>query len=320
MSVKVFIDKYYHRFNAGVLKQAAQGYVAAIQSETAMMVTLAGAMSTAEIGMTLAAMIRNDAVHAISCTGANLEEDVFMAVAAPSYKAVAYRDLAAQDEQALHDAGYNRVTDTCIPESEAMRFIERPLIQAWHKATQAGESRLPHAYIYDLIQDLYANQQFKIPAEHSWVLAAAQKNLPLYVPGWEDSTLGNFCVAAAVRGDASLDCVKSALYYMQDLLSWYTKTSQTRPIGFCQLGGGIAGDFPICAVPLLNQDLHRSVPLWSYFCQITDATESYGGYSGAHPNEKITWGKLGVDTPKFVINSDASIVAPLLFQYVRECL
>jgi deoxyhypusine synthase len=34
------------------------------------------------------------------------------------------------------------------------------------------------------------------------------------------------------------------------------------------------------------------------------------------PNEKITWGKLGVKTPKFIIESDATIVAPLIFAHV----
>jgi Deoxyhypusine synthase len=78
-----------------------------------------------------------------------------------------------------------------------------------------------------------------------------------------------------------------------------------------------AGDFPICVVPMLHQDLQRTgVPLWGYFCQISDSTTSYGSYSGAVPNEKITWGKLGIDTPKHIIESDASIVAPLMFAYV----
>ena len=38
--------------------------------------------------------------------------------------------------------------------------------------------------------------------------------------------------------------------------------------------------------------------------------------SGAVPNEKITWGKLGIDTPRFIIESDATIVAPLIFASV----
>ena len=102
---------------------------------------------------------------------------------------------------------------------------------------------------------------------------------------------------------------------MIELAKWYQTESKTG-IGFFQIGGGIAGDFPICVVPMIKQDLRVSVPLWSYFCQISDSTTSYGSYSGAIPSEKITWGKLGIDTPKFVIESDATIVAPLIFAYL----
>ena len=107
---------------------------------------------------------------------------------------------------------------------------------------------------------------------------------------------------------------------MKALAEWYTATTKANhSIGFFQVGGGIAGDFPICVVPMLHQDLRRtSVPLWGYFCQISDSTTSYGSYSGALPNEKITWGKLGADTPRFVIESDATIVAPLMFAYVMD--
>ncbi len=58
------------------------------------------------------------------------------------------------------------------------------------------------------------------------------------------------------------------------------------------------------------------VPLWGYFSQISDSTTSYGSYSGAVPNEKITWGKLAGSTPKFIVESDATIVAPLIFAWV----
>jgi deoxyhypusine synthase len=110
--------------------------------------------------------------------------------------------------------------------------------------------------------------------------------------------------------------MKSGLQYMNHLSEWYMKNTADKTIGYFQIGGGIAGDFPICVVPMLNKDLERGVPAWGYFCQITDAQESYGGYSGALPNEKITWWKLEIDTPKFVIHSDATIVAPLIFSYI----
>jgi len=111
--------------------------------------------------------------------------------------------------------------------------------------------------------------------------------------------------------------MRGGIEYMMARADWYQKTSPDTSIGFFQIGGGIAGDFPICVVPMLHQDLRlENVALWGYFCQVSDSTTSYGSYSGAVPNEKITWGKLGADTPKFIIESDATIVVPLIFAKV----
>ena len=146
--------------------------------------------------------------------------------------------------------------------------------------------------------------------------AAAKANLPMVVPGWEDSTMGNIFASYVVKGELKASTMKSGIEYMTFLADWYTANSQNG-IGFFQIGGGIAGDFPICVVPMLSQDLERhDTPFWSYFCQISDSTTSYGSYSGAVPNEKITWGKLDINTPKYIIESDATIVAPLIFAYL----
>jgi deoxyhypusine synthase len=111
--------------------------------------------------------------------------------------------------------------------------------------------------------------------------------------------------------------MKSGVEYMIELADYYTRSTTDKSLGFFQIGGGIAGDFPICVVPMLHLDLKREeVPVWGYFAQISDSTTSYGSYSGAVPNEKITWDKLRPETPKFVIESDATIVAPLVFAIV----
>ena len=124
-------------------------------------------------------------------------------------------------------------------------------------------------------------------------------------------------VANVIRKEVSnFQVVKSGLEQMAALIDWYKENTKSQSIGFFQIAGGIAGDFPICVVPLIQQDLKEKCKLWGYFCQISDSTTSYGSYSGAVPNEKITWGKLDGDTPRFVIESDASIVAPLIFSYV----
>ena len=149
-------------------------------------------------------------------------------------------------------------------------------------------------------------------------MAAAEKNLPIFVPGWEDSTTGNIYASHCMRGNVkNVHTVRSGIETMMALAEWYTKTTKQTSLGFFQIGGGIAGDFPICVVPMLRQDMEdESIPLWGYFCQISDSTTSYGSYSGAVPNEKITWEKLDITTPKYMVESDATIVAPLIFAYV----
>lgn len=314
-----FIDHNYRHFNAASLKDAALGYQAHLEKGGTMFMTLAGAMSTAELGLSLAEMIRQGKVHSICCTGANLEEDVFNLVAHDHYERLPnYRDLTPQDEQALLERHMNRVTDTCIPEMEAMRKIENVILDEWMKADKANEAFFPHQFFYKILLSGKLKHEYQIDPKNSWLLAAAEKNLPMFVPGWEDSTLGNMYAGHVIAGDVKkVHTVRSGIEYMTELASWYTERSRTSSIGFFQIGGGIAGDFPICVVPMLHQDLQRKeVPLWGYFCQISDSTTSYGSYSGAVPNEKITWGKLGVKTPKYVIESDATIVAPLIFAYL----
>ncbi|ULA69507.1 MAG: Deoxyhypusine synthase [Nitrospira sp.] len=318
-SMTQFIDHHYRHFNAAAMKDAARAYRAHLEAGGKMLVTLGGAMSTAELGLSLAEMIRENKVHAICCTGANLEEDLFNLVAQKHYERIPhYRELTAQDEQKLLERHLNRVTDTCIPEAEAMRRIEAAVANEWVSADRAGTRAFPHEFLYRLLVNGTLNAQYQVDPRDSWMYAAAERQLPIFVPGWEDSTLGNMYAARCLSGKVkNVHTVRSGIEYMMQLAEWYTDITKDRSLGFFQIGGGIAGDFPICVVPMLHQDLRRDhVPLWGYFCQISDSTTSYGSYSGAVPNEKITWGKLGIDTPKFIIESDATIVAPLVFAYV----
>ncbi|MGY6523348.1 MAG: deoxyhypusine synthase family protein [Mongoliitalea sp.] len=322
MKITEFLKHNYRHFNAAALIDAAEGYKAHLDNGGKMMVTLAGAMSTAELGISLAEMIRQDKVQIISCTGANLEEDVFNLVAHNYYERIPnYRELSAEQEQDLLDRHLNRVTDTCIPEMEAMRRIENVILEEWMAADAKGERYFPHEFFYKILLSGKMDESFQIDPKNSWLLEAAKKNLPIIVPGWEDSTLGNMYAGHVISGDVkNVHTVRSGIEYMMFLAEWYTENATNdSTVGFFQIGGGIAGDFPICVVPMLHQDLQRdNVPLWGYFCQISDSTTSYGSYSGAVPNEKITWGKLGLETPKYIIESDATIVAPLVFAIVLD--
>ena len=313
-----FITEHYKHFNAASLVDAAKGYEEHLASGKKMLISLAGAMSTAELGKSLAEMIRQDKVQIISCTGANLEEDLMNLVAHSHYERVPnYRDLTPKEEWDLLERGLNRVTDTCIPEEEAFRRLQSHVFKLWKKAEEQGERYLPHEYLYQLLLSGELEQYYEIDPKNSWMLAAAEKNLPIICPGWEDSTLGNIFASYCLKEELKPSTMKSGIEYMTYLAKYYTKEAGKEGIGFFQIGGGIAGDFPICVVPMLYQDMEQTdTPFWSYFCQISDSTTSYGSYSGAVPNEKITWGKLDINTPKFIIESDATIVAPLIFAYL----
>ena len=318
-AISQFIEKYYLHFNAAALVDAAKGYEKQLEDGAKMMVTLAGAMSTAELGKIFAEMIRRDKVQIISCTGANLEEDIMNLVAHSHYERVPnYRDLTPQQEWDLLERGLNRVTDTCIPEHEAFRRLQKHIYKIWKDADDKGERYFPHEFMYKMLLSGVLEEYYEIDLKDSWMYAAAEKNLPLVVPGWEDSTMGNIFASYVIKGELKASTMKSGIEYMAYLADYYTKNSDNG-IGFFQIGGGIAGDFPICVVPMLYQDMEmHDVPFCSYFCQISDSTTSYGSYSGAVPNEKITWGKLDINTPKFIIESDATIVAPLIFAYLLD--
>jgi len=314
-----FMRKHFKHFNAAVCVDAAQAWVDLLNNEGKMFLTLAGAMSTAELGISLAELIRQDKVHAICCTGANLEEDIYNLVAHDLYKRIPeYRYLTKEQEEKLYNEGYNRVTDTCIPEDEAFRKIEHHMIDLWQKAEKENKRYFPYEFFYQLLASKKLEKEYQIDPKNSWLLAAQEKNIPVFCPGWEDSTTGNIFVSNVMKKKVkNMNTVKSGLELMEYLIHWYRSNSE-KGIGFFQIGGGIAGDFPICVVPLIRQDMKENCPLWSYFCQISDSITSLGSYSGATPNEKITWGKLSKTTPSFVIESDATIVAPLIFQYILD--
>ena len=221
-----FIEKYYLHFNAAALVDAAKGYEKHLAEGGKMMITLAGAMSTAEMGKILAEMIRQDKVAIISCTGANLEEDVMNLVAHNSYKRVPnYRDLSPQEEWDLLEKGFNRVTDTCIPEEEAFRRLQKHIHRQWKEAQDKGESYLPHEYMYKMILSGDLEQYYEIDPKDSWMVAAAEKNLPIICPGWEDSTMGNIFASYCIKGELKSTTMKSGIDYMVWLSDWYRKNS-----------------------------------------------------------------------------------------------
>jgi deoxyhypusine synthase len=314
-----FILKNYKNFNSRATRDATIAYWRHIEKGGKMFWAIAGAMSSAQLGITLAPAIRNGLISGISSTGANLEESLFRLVAHHSYKDFPdYRYFTKDDDTAILENRMRRVTDTSIPEDEAFRVVEKQIVPVWEEATKNGTRKFWHEYFYDLIQAI-DKEKHEGNAEECWLLAAAENNIPIVVPGYEDSTFGNIFASHVKMGDASASIAKSGIEYMGAFYDQYQELSKGEGIGFFQIGGGIAGDFPICVVPSLKYDMEQEVKPWAYFCQVSDSTTSYGSYSGATPNEKITWDKLTKDTPMFVVESDATIVVPLMLTALLEC-
>ncbi len=319
-TVGTFIEKNFRHFNAATLHEAAEAYKNLLDRGGKGFLAMAGAMSTAEIGISLAEMIRRGKIHAISATAANVEEDLFNLIAHSKYlRLPSYSDLTPADDVLLGKKGLPRVTDTSIPEREAMKVVEEIISEYWEEADENGQSYFPHEFFYRCIKDEELEDHYEIDPKDSWMVAAAERNLPLYVFGWADSTMGNVFASKVFKGEIEdPHTVKGSIQYMVHLAHWYLANSHGEGIGFIELGGGIAADGPICVVPMLKEDLKMGdkVPYWAYYLQVCDAHTSYGGYSGADPNEKLSWMKLEPSTPRFSVQSDATIVAPLLFAYV----
>jgi len=313
-------QKLFHNFNARQMKDATLAYKKHLDEGGKMLVAMGGAMSSAQMGVTLAPMIKMGKVHAISCTGANLEESVFRLVAHDSYKDYPdYRYFTKEDDEKILQRGERRVTDTSIPEEEAFRVMEPIILKKWKEAEAKGERYFPHEYFYQVLLSNELDGKYEGDEDACWLLEAAKKNLPMVVPGWEDSTLGNIFAGYCKAGEVNPNIIKSGVEYMMRLYDEYPVLAKDGPgLGFFQIGGGISGDFPICVVPSIKYDLKQDARPWGYFCQISDSTTSYGSYSGATPNEKITWDKLTKHTPMFVIESDATIVVPLMFEALLD--
>jgi deoxyhypusine synthase len=319
LPVLEFVVGNYKNFNARATRDAIVAYWRHIEKGGRMFWAVAGAMSSAQLGITLAPAIRAGLIHGLSVTGANLEESLFRLVAHHHYKDFPeYRYFTKDDDTRILNDRMRRVTDTSIPEDEAFRAVEQYIVPMWKRAADQKQRRFWHEYFFELIQAIDP-KLYQGNADECWLLAAARAKLPMVVPGYEDSTFGNIFASHVKHGDVGAEIAKSGIEYMAEFYDNYRELSGGAGVGFFQIGGGIAGDFPICVVPSIKYDLEQPVKPWAYFCQISDSTTSYGSYSGATPNEKITWDKLTAETPMFVIESDATIVAPLMMRALLEC-
>lgn len=306
--------------NGGATLDAAYWLKNHLNNGGKLVVTISGGLSSFQVGVMLADLIRQDKVHLVSATGANHEESYYRYVAHSHYAFIPnYTELTPEQEAELRDSGLRRITDTFLPEEESVRIMEPHLLQMWQEAQKEGKRYFPHEYFRRLFSEKRIKPDPKANPDDCWTYAAYQKDIPIIVPGFEDSTMGNIFASYTYDGKYRKDkkiilnqnIMKSGLEYFTLLYDWYMENSKKHPIAFLQLGGGIAADFPICVVPSLKHDLQLpKVRDWAGFIEIGSSPMSYGSYSGAGGKEKITWDKLSTKSYYQVIQSDVTVVFP----------
>ena len=318
--VSAFAERTLNHCNGGATYQAALWLKNHLDKGGKLVVTIAGALSSFQVGVMLADLIRAGKVHMISATGANHEESYYRYVAHSHYAYIPrYTELTPEQEAELRDAGLRRITDTFLPEDESVRIMEPHLYKMWKEAEKKGERYFPHEYFRKLFEKNLIKPDPKANPDDCWTYAAYKKNIPIVIPGFEDSTMGNIFASYTYDGKYRKDksavvnpsVLKTGLEYFTWMYDWYQEASKNSPIAFLQLGGGIAADFPICIVPSLKHDLqYPKVRDWAGFIEIGSSPMSYGSYSGAGGKEKITWDKLSTQSYYQIIQSDVTVAFP----------
>lgn len=319
-AVSAFAKRTLLHLNGGATLQAALWLKNHLDNGGKLVVSIAGALSSFQVGIMLAELIRQDKVHLVSATAANHEESFYRYVAHSHYAYIPkYTELTPIQEAELRDAGLRRITDTFLPEDESVRIMEPHLVKMWKDAQSSGERYFPHEYFRRLFKKRLIQPDPMANPHDCWTYAAFKKDIPIVIPGFEDSTMGNIFASYTYAGryrsspthlfDQSI--MKSGLEYFTMLYDWYGDISKKNPVAFLQLGGGIAADFPICVVPSIKHDLeHHRVRDWAGFIEIGSSPMSYGSYSGAGGKEKITWDKLSTKSYYQIIQSDVTVVFP----------
>src|SRR3990167_666372 len=187
--------------NGGSTMQAALWLKNHLDKGGKLVVTLAGALSSFQIGVMLAELIRKNKVHLVSATGANHEESYYRYVAHSHYANIPrYTELTPQQEAELRDAGLRRITDTFLPEDESVRIMEPHLLKMWKDAEKKGERYFPHEYFRRLYSENLIKADPNANPLDSWTYAAYEKKIPIVIPGFEDSTMGNIFASYTYDG------------------------------------------------------------------------------------------------------------------------
>lgn len=244
-------------------------------------------------------MVRHNMVDAVVATGATIVDmDFFEALGFRHYKG-----SPVADDKKLRELYIDRIYDTYIDE-EQLQACDNAV-----KEVADDLDRRPHSS-REFIREMGKYLKTHGRKKDSLVLAAYERDVPIFCPAFSDSSAGFGLVKHQIENPdehVSIDSVKD----FREL----TKIKIRSPIsGLFMIGGGVpknfAQDTVICA-----EILGHPVDMHKYAVQITVADVRDGACSSSTLKEASSWGKVDTTYEQMVF-AEATSVLPLIVSYV----
>jgi deoxyhypusine synthase len=285
-------------------------------TECGVILCLAGSLISAGLQKIFVDLIRNNMVDAIVSTGANIvDQDFFEALGFNHYLAGDEYKYGAGDA-GLRELMIDRIYDTFIDEEE-LRICD----ETTHQITNSLEPRPYSSREFIREMGAYLAKNGKTPhagstngGRDSIVLAAYEKNVPIFCPAFSDCSAGFGLVAhqharrTSVPAKPHVSIDSAADFYEITQLKIANPTT-----GLLMIGGGVPKNFAqdiVVAADILGVD----ASMHKYAIQITVADARDGALSGSTLKEASSWGKVDL-TYEQMVYSEATLALPLIAGY-----
>jgi deoxyhypusine synthase len=276
--------------------------------ECGVILCLAGSLISAGLKQIFIDLIRNNMVDAVVSTGANIvDQDFFEALGFQHWIADELYKQGTEDST-LRELMIDRIYDTLIDEEE-LRICD----ETTEKIANSIPPR-PHSS-REFIREMgaYLEREGKTPAKggvDSIVLAAYEKDVPIFCPAFSDCSAGFGLVAHqhARQGKAMVSIDSAKDFYELTQLKIHNETT-----GLLMIGGGVPKNFAqdiVVAADILGQE----APMHKYAIQITVADVRDGALSSSTLKEASSWGKVDT-TFEQMVYSEATLALPLIAGY-----
>ena len=299
----------------GLAAQVARGAKAleamVRDQDCARFLTISGAMTVGKMDLVICDMIELGMIHAISSTGALMAHGLVSSIGLKHYK---YNPR--YDDTELARRKLNRVTDTLEPETN-LDTVEEIIGEVIDNLD--GKQTLSPTALNRLIGKYLAEHY---PNERGILKSAYLKKVPVFVPAFVDSELGN---------DIYIHNIKRRRRGKKPILMDLERDSKelikivtgAKKFGIFSIGGGVPRNNVQNVAPLIeiiNERLGPTYPnrRFSYGVRICPDKPHFGHLSGCTYSENESWRKADKNGIYAEMLADATQVWPFLIKYLME--